>query len=83
MIGAIEEGPQGNDGFRAWLEHQDRRERWWVEQDFAYLLILLHSIVFDFQSPGKLIIADRSGNRIVQAAVSQERARFEFSCPKA
>ena len=40
-----------------------------MEQGFAYLLILLHSTVFDFQSPGELVIADVNGNRIVQAAV--------------
>ena len=49
-----------------------------MEQDFAYLLILLHSAVFDFQSPGELIIADTNGNRIVHAAVNELRARFEF-----
>lgn len=54
-----------------------------VEQDFACLLTLLHATVFDFQSPGKLIIADRNGNRIVQAEASQLRARFGFLCPKA
>lgn len=42
-----------------------------MEQDFPYLLILLHSAAFDFQSPGELIIADISGNRIVQAAVNE------------
>lgn len=49
-----------------------------MEQDFAYLLILLHSTIFDFQSPGELIITDINGNRIIQAAVNVKRARFEF-----
>lgn len=42
-----------------------------MEQDFPYLLILLHSTVFDSQSPDVLTVADINGNRIVQAAVNE------------
>lgn len=49
-----------------------------MEQDFAYRLILLHSTVLDFQSPDELSITDTYGNRAVQAAVSESRARFGF-----